>query len=179
MTGTALAYISGMKDIIKCYVSGRHTGDTGQDGIVSFAVPEYGVLFRCGAAGSKTDMEIIAFLTFLRFVEHNIGIFKPRTLHIYTDFPVLVYLMNKGAMVPGMDAVVREAEKYAKSFTYEVKFIDGKENRAAGSVADIPAMPADSKVKIKTFANLGSIGKPINTVTDMNPPQPDDGGIKI
>ncbi|MEZ5358732.1 MAG: hypothetical protein R3F48_07840 [Candidatus Zixiibacteriota bacterium] len=167
-----------MKDIIKCYVSGRHTVDSEQDGTVSFAVPEYGVLFRCGAAGSKTDMEIIAFLTFLRFVEHNIEIFKPRKLHIYTDFPLLVYLMNKGALIPGMDAVVREAEKYAKNVEFEVKFIDGKENRAAGSVVDIPAMPANSKVKIKTFANLDTIGKPINIKADMAPPQT-DGGIKI
>lgn len=167
-----------MKDIIKCYVSGRHKPDSGRDGTVSFAVPEYGVLFRCGAAGNKADMEIIAFLTFLRFVEHNIEIFKPRKLHIYTDFPLLVYLMNKGAMVPGMDAVIREAEKYARNIEFEVKYVVDKENRAAGSVVDIPAMPADSKVKIKTFANLGTIGKPVNSKADMTPPQT-DGGIKI
>ncbi len=173
-----LAEYLGMNDTIKCYVAGRHLPDNGEDGTVSFAVPEFGVLFRCGAAGNKADLEIIAFLTFLRFVEHNLEIFSSRKLHVNTDFPLLVYLMNKGAIVPGMEAVVQQAEKYAKNIEYEVKYVDAKENRAAGSVVDIPPMPADSKIKIKTFANM-NIGKPLNTVTDMTPDQPQGGGIKI
>ncbi|MCK5124982.1 MAG: hypothetical protein KAR42_01895 [candidate division Zixibacteria bacterium] len=167
-----------MKDVIKCYVAGRYLPDDPKEGIVSFAVPEYGVLFRCSAQGNKADLEIIAFLTFLRFVEHNIDIFNSRILHIYTDFPLLVYLMNKDAIVPGMDAVVREAEKYAKNIKYEVKFVHERENRATGSVNDIPPMPADSKIKIKTFANL-SLTKPKINLTNITPQESSGGGIKI
>ena len=166
-----------MKDIIKCYVSGNHIPNGIKEGTVSFAVPEYGVLFRCGAEGAKAELEIIAFLTFLRFAEHNKDIFKSRTIHVYTDFPLLVYLMNKGVAAPDLAAVVNEAEKYAKELKFEVKWIDPKENRAAGSIADIPAMPVDSKIKIKTFANL-DIARP-HAESDKTPGKRSVGGIKI
>ncbi|MEE9441216.1 MAG: hypothetical protein V3V99_00920 [candidate division Zixibacteria bacterium] len=149
-----------MRDFIKCYVSGQYQNGNEKEGIVSFAVPEYGVLFRCMASGTKAELEIIAFLSFLKFAEHNLDIFKTRQLRIFTDFSLLVYIMNNGAVgMPGMEAVVSEAKKYSKKMEYTVKWISEKENRAAESVVNIPQMPVKNRVKIKTFANL-NITKP-------------------
>lgn len=146
-----------MKDALKCYVSGRQLDAVTRQGIISFAVPEYGVLFRCGASGARSDLEVIAFLSFLRFVDLNKDEFKKRQMLIYSDFPVLVYLMNKGAVAgKGTDAVIRQAEKYTKGISYQVKWIDEKGNRAAGSINDIPRLPADSRLNLKSFANLTS-----------------------
>jgi hypothetical protein len=149
-----------MKDYIKCYVSGQHQRGQEKEGIVSFAVPEYGILFRCMASGTKAELEIIAFLSFLKFAEHNLNIFETKQMRIFTDYPLLVYLMNNGAVgMPGMEAVVSEAKKYSKKMEFTVKWIGEKENRAADSVANIPQMPVKNRVKIKTFANL-NITKP-------------------
>lgn len=149
-----------MKDILKCFVSGNLLPGEPKQGVVSFAVPDYGILFRCQAEGSRADLEIIAFLSFLRFAEHNIDIFKKKELHIHTDFPVLVFVMNnKTGTGGGIEAVRREARKSAKRLNFKVHLIDSKENRAAGAVGSIPALPVGSDLKIKTFANL-SIGKP-------------------
>jgi len=143
-----------MKDILKCYISGKPIEGLDKKGIISFAVPEYGVLFRCGAAGNRADLEVIAFLTFLRFVEHNKNIFKPRQLHIFTDFPILVYLMTNGVSGHGMDAVRRQALEYAKGVHFKVQWIDVSGNRAAGSIGQIPDMPTNTKLKIKSFPGL-------------------------
>ncbi|MFH1699974.1 MAG: hypothetical protein ABIE07_05235 [Candidatus Zixiibacteriota bacterium] len=154
-----------MKDFIKCYISGRHQIKNEKEGIVSFAVPDYGILFRCMACGSRAELEIIAFLSFLKFAEHNLDIFKTRQLLIFTDFPLLVYLMNNGAVgMPGMQAVVAEAKKYSRKMEFTVKWINEKENRSADSVVNIPYMPLKHRVKIRTFANL-NITKPENNLT--------------
>jgi hypothetical protein len=144
-----------MNDILKCYVSGRAIQGQQNVGVVSFAVPEMGILFRCSASGSRADLEFIAFLSFLRFAEHNQELFKKRELHIFTDFPILMYLMNNNVQ-PGLEgsAVLKEASRAAKYVTYKVKWIEERMNRAAGPASDIPDMPADVKIKIKTFANL-------------------------
>ena len=149
-----------MKDILKCYVSGRLLSSDGREGIVSFAIPEQGVLFRCAAEGSRSDLEIIAFLTFLRFVEHNKDIFKKRELHIYTDFPPLAYLMDKHVVArKGMEAVLRQAQKYAREVVYKVMWVERKYNRAADPVGNIPDLPEGSDLKIRSFPGLGADSK--------------------
>lgn len=152
-----------MKDILKCYVSGNLLPGERKQGVVSFAVPDYGILFRCQAEGSRADLEIIAFLSFLRFAEHNIEIFQKKELRIHTDFPVLVFVMNnKTGTGGGIEAVRREAKKSAKRLRFKVDLIDSKDNRAAGAVGDIPELPVGSDLKIKIFANLSISNSPEN-----------------
>jgi hypothetical protein len=155
-----------MRDILKCYVSGRHLQGEDEEGIVSFAVPDYGILFRGLACGSRADLEIIAMFSFLRFAEHNLEIFQKRELQIHTDFPILAFIMSNDAEGgPGVAAVREEARKIAEKIRFEVALIDAAANRAAGSITDIPAMPIGSSLKIKTFANL-AIHKPSENSPD-------------
>jgi hypothetical protein len=146
-----------MMDTLKCFVSGRHLPGDSQHGVVSFAVPEYGILFRSLAKGGRADLEIIAFLSFLRFAEHNIEIFKRKQLNIFTDFPILAFIVNdESRSIPGVEAVRQEAAKKAKVLRFEVVLIDTESNRAAGSADDIPVMPIGSSLKIRTFASLAA-----------------------
>jgi hypothetical protein len=68
----------------------------------------------------------------------------------------------------GMEAVKREAEKIAKKIRFKIIMVDGENNRAAGSVGDIPDMPVGSSLKIKTFANLVSNKSADNRPDNMN-----------
>lgn len=157
-----------MRDLLKCYVSGRHLPGEQKQGTISFAVPEYGILFRCLAEGTRADLEVIAFLSFLRFVEHNIEVFSKKELEIFTDFPILAFIMNQDiGSAQGFEAVRREAKKTAKKIRFEVILMDAQANRAAGSIGDIPEMPAGSTLKIKTFANLA-----IKRAADIRPDSP-------
>jgi len=142
-----------MKDILKCYISGRHLPEDSQQGIVSFAVPEYGILFRCLAKGSRVDLEVIALMSLLRFAYHNIDIFGKKNLQIFTDYPVLAFIMNhESGGGQGIEVVRKEAQKFAKKIDFEIALIDSKGNRAAKAVGLIPEMPVGSDLKIKTFA---------------------------
>lgn len=154
-----------MNDILRCYVSGRHLAGSAEQGTVSFTVPDYGILFRCQAAGARADLEMVAFLALLRFIEHNKVLFKNHRVRILTDFPLLVYLMqNEGPINEGLLAVREQAHQYGKEIDFAVEWIDEKHNRAGHSVADIPAMPAEVGLKVKrslyAFAHRAEVGSP-------------------
>jgi len=161
----ALLVSMAMNDILRCYVSGRHLAGSAGQGTVSFAVPDYGILFRCQAAGARADLEMVAFLALLRFIEHNRALFKNHQVRILTDFPLLVYLMQNGSPVnEGLGAVRERARQYGKGIDFAVEWIDEKHNRAGHSVADIPAMPAEVSLKVKSslhsFAHRAEAGSP-------------------
>lgn len=142
-----------MKDSLKCYISGRLLPGESRQGIVSFAVPEYGILFRCQAEGSRIDLEVIALMIFLRFADHNIPIFGKKNLQILTDSPVLAFIMNhKSGGGKGVETVRKEAREFAKKMAFEIALIDSKSNRASKSVANIPEMPIGTNLRIKTLA---------------------------
>ncbi len=152
-----------MNDILLCYVSGRHPAGSDGQGTVSFAVPDYGILFRCQAAGARADLEMAAFLALLRFMEHYQALFKNHRVRILTDFPLLVYLMQNGDPVNERLVAVRErAQHYGKGFDFTVAWIDEEHNRAGRSIADLPAMPAEVGLKVKrslrAFVHAAEVG---------------------
>jgi hypothetical protein len=155
-----------MEDVLKCYVSGRHLPGDKRNGIIAFAVPEFGLLFRCQGAGTRTDLEIIAFLSFLKFAEHNVEIFKRRHLLIQTDYPLLAFMLSGHKQAGrGAETLLRQARKTAKSLRFEVALIDTAGNRAAGNACDIPSVPAGAKLDIKTFGAMTPPPKP-NDLSD-------------
>jgi hypothetical protein len=143
-----------MKTVLKCYVSGRpNAGDSGR-GVVSFAVPDYGILFRSLAEGSRMDLEMIALLSFLRFAVHNQDVFGSPELHICTDYDTLAAMMEPVNPSAKPGSLQREARKIAGKLRYKVLLVASEANRAAGSVADIPDLPANTTLEIKSFAGL-------------------------
>lgn len=139
-----------MDDFLKCYISGRPIQGQQKSGVISFAVPELGILFRCAATGGRPELESLAFLSFLRFAEHNRELFAKRKLCILSDFPVLVYLVNTGtALDTGSRAVLEESKRFAKSISFQMKWVESRLNRACDSAAEIPEMPSGATLKIK------------------------------
>mgnify|MGYP001256758956 CR=1 FL=1 len=144
-----------MRQSLKCYTSGRHLADGGNVGTVSFAVPDYGLLFRCRGEGTRAELEIIALMSFLRFAEANKELFAKRDLQIYTDFPFIVFLLNGKIRLDGrLTVVATQIQQYSRELSFQVKWIDGQSNRAASSVGDIPVLPADAGITIKGSAAL-------------------------
>lgn len=155
-----------MKTVLKCYISGRPgAGDPGH-GIVSFAVPDYGILFRSLAEGSRMDLEMIAFLSFLRFAVHNQDVFGSPELHIYTDYESLAAMMEPVNPSAKPGALQTEARKIAGKLHYKVYLISPDANRAAAPVDEIPDLPANASLEIKSFAGL-TLKKAVNPFSIM------------
>ena len=107
------------------------------------------------------DLEMIAFLSFLRFAVHNQDVFGSSELHIYTDHKSLASMMEPVIPSAKPGSLQKEAKKIAGKLRYKVFLIPPEANRAAGPVADIPDLPADATLEIKSFAGL-TVRQPIN-----------------
>lgn len=156
---------------MKCYISGRPLAAGNKAGTISFAVPDYGILFRCRGEGTRTELEIIAFMSLLRFAEANIELFRGKELLIHTDFPFIVYLLNdglpSGSAGAMLEAVAAKARQHAKEFTFRVQWVDGRDNRAAAPIGGIPDLPDESGRRLK-----GSLSHPDPLAAPRHPQQP-------
>jgi len=156
-----------MREVVKCYVSGQPAPGKSQGGIVSFAVPEFGVLFRSVADGSRTDLEIVALFSLLRFAAQNAEIFSPRAVEIFSDYPPVVYLLNhEGPTGKEMGSIRAEAKKIAGSICFSVTLVAPEANRAAGSIRAIPDLPDGSNIRIKSFTGI-TVRKPDSGFSDL------------
>lgn len=160
-----------MNEVIKCYTSGRPFSADGGRGIISFAVPDYGILFRCRGEGTRTELEIIAFMSLLRFAEANKELFHKKELHIHTDFPLIVYLLNDPKTASGkLGAVATRARQYAREFIFQATWVDPRDNRAAAPILTIPDLPAESGQRLKSSL---SHFDPLQSLRRPSAPKPD------
>lgn len=60
-------------------------------GIIAFAIPDIGFIFRSAHKGSALECEYYAFLTLCHFVEANVGLFKGQKLEFLGDATAVVY----------------------------------------------------------------------------------------
>lgn len=157
-----------MSEAIKCYTSGRPLAGDGRVGTVSFAVPDFGILFRCRGEGTRTELEVIAFMSLLRFAEANVALFRGKELLIHTDFPFIVYLLS-GDKPAGrmMEAVAAKARQSAREFTFRAQWVDPRDNRAAASIDGIPDLPDESGRRLK-----GSLSHPDPLPASRRPSSP-------
>ncbi len=69
--------------------------DDGKNALISFTIPDHGIVFRASFKGTHKEVEYAALLALLEFVEINPQIFKNKTLEIYSDSFTLVNQVNK------------------------------------------------------------------------------------
>ncbi len=100
------------------------------------------------------DLEMIALLSFLRFAVHNRDVFGSPELHVHTDHETLAAMMDPTNPSAISGPLQQQAKKIAGKLQFRVVLISSTANRAAGPVADIPDLPADALLEIKSFAGL-------------------------
>jgi len=66
----------------------------GHNALISFTIPDLGIVFRAGFSGAEKEVEYAALLALLEFVEINPQLFKNKALEIYSDSFTLVNQVN-------------------------------------------------------------------------------------
>jgi len=72
----------------------RKSEDDKHNALISFTVPDIGIVFRAAFCGTQKEVEYAALLALLEFVEINPQLFKNKTLEIYSDSFTLVNQVN-------------------------------------------------------------------------------------
>lgn len=102
-----------------------------KEGIVSFIIPDLGVLFKTRFCGSFFECEYMSLLSLLAFIDRSPKIFNDHKIDIYTDNPLIVHQVTK--KVSCSEDIRSHRDKavgYRQKFPYSLGWVPSYENRA-------------------------------------------------
>ncbi|MCI0329678.1 MAG: hypothetical protein L0196_01825 [candidate division Zixibacteria bacterium] len=138
--------------------SRRENREETGSGVISFAVPDIGFVFRSAHRGTSSECEYQALLSLCLFVEANAGVFKGQNLEFLGDSATVVYQVGRTAVsthlsgralrglstdggVPSRPAgVLERIRAFKKKLGFSVHWVPVLENRAAEQAALHPTV---------------------------------------
>ena len=147
---------------MKLYFYGTNHRDKREEsglGMIAFAVPDIGFVFRSAHKGTAFECEYYALLTLCQFVEANAGLFKGQKLEFLGDSTAVVYQISQpgvplraaGLAIEGLPADVNPADRaparllerlrtFRKKLGFSLLWVPVSENRAAEQAALHPTV---------------------------------------
>jgi hypothetical protein len=129
---------------IKCYFSAKtpeKDRTKKQYGLICFAIPGVGVVYKTRNYGSQYELEYISFLSLLRFIEVNRKAFENQKINIMCSSPLLVYQLNENS---GCLNEVRQyrhlALLYKRKLDFSLSWVPEDENRAQNGMMELPPL---------------------------------------
>jgi len=120
------------------------------DGMISFAVPDYGVLFRCRAHGSVIDLEFGAFFALLEFLKSRLSDQDIKAIQIMSSNPEFVFsFTGKKESIQQNQERARLLTKYSREYTIAISYVKPIDNRALLSPADYASLPTHIDITLK------------------------------
>ncbi len=149
MNTPAKSVVAYVASVIGPHVDPYMTSHCFSNGMVIFAVPDYGVLFKCRAEGEMIDLEFGAFLSLLKFVESSLAGERIGAMTVYSSQPEFVFAFSGQSrhLAPESERMRLLKERTAK-LKATVLYIEPNLNAALWSAADYPAIPQGQVVKI-------------------------------
>lgn len=127
---------------MRCYFHGAVTGDdklVKQEGTVSFAVPDIGVIFRSRWNGDLYECQYAGLLSLLRFIETNSKLFKGKTVEILSDASVVIYQLTKNSFIfKNLEPYYRMVQSYKAKFAFKLNWTPESENPANHGLNEMP-----------------------------------------
>jgi hypothetical protein len=119
--------------------------------MVIFALPDYGVQFKCQAEGKPIDLEFGAFFALLRFIEASLGDEKIASVAVLSSSPEFVFAFTGRSrhLETGSDRQKLLRERTAK-LGVAVSYVEPERNLALVSPADYPSLPEGKTVVVKS-----------------------------
>jgi hypothetical protein len=148
---------------IKCYIAARtnlRDKSVRQPGLVSFAIPDLGVLFRVRGIGSHYELEYMSLLSLLRFIELNRSAFQNHNIHIYSTSSLLVYQVNQNAFCQKeLERHKNLAVAYKNVLKFSLSWIPQSDNRAENGMLDLPPLKNSFKMDLSFDSGLKAEGQ--------------------
>ncbi len=111
-------------------------------GLIIFALPDFGILFRCRAEGNQIALEFGAFFSLLRFLKTYLAKEKIDSVVVRSSNPEFVFsFTGQGrhlARGSERELLLRE---YTKGVAVSVEYVEPRKNRCLQSPADYPSVP--------------------------------------
>ncbi len=118
-------------------------------GIIIFAIPEFGILFRCRALGTATDLEFAAYFALLRFIKTRLADQQVKAVQVLSSNPEFVFsFTGKSVHLNNNEERKKLLREYGREFKLAVGYIRPTDNKALISPGDFPSMPAGARIEL-------------------------------
>lgn len=119
---------------MQCFFYGTTKENNSKDshnGVVSFSIPDLGIVFRARFTGNPVECEYASLLALLEFIEINPHLFQNRTVEIFGDsFEVVNQVNLQMICQKDLEPYRNMALVYKKKIPYSLNWIPEKENPA-------------------------------------------------
>jgi hypothetical protein len=133
-----------VRPTMQCFVSVKtllRDKEKKQNGLISFAIPDLGILFKTRDFGSHYELEYRSLLALLRFIEANEQAFRSQKLNVLSSSPLLVYQMNESSLCQKEVRIDRNlALAYKRKLKFSLSWVPEGENRALSGIMDLPPL---------------------------------------
>ena len=165
---------------VKLYFYGSNRRERREEsglGIIAFAVPDIGFVFRSAHKGTALECEGYALLTLCQFVEGNTGLFKGQKLEFLGDSTAAVYQVSQpgisaraaGQSRQGLPAdgyparLLERLRAFKKKLGFSIRWVPVSENRAAEQAALHPTVKNPPLSEKLNTSFLEAFGREKNT----------------
>jgi len=132
---------------MKCYFYGHNfseKSDRRNRGIISFVIPDIGVVYRTRFTGDRFECEYRALISLLEFVASNSDMMEHQQLELLGDSAVVVYQVNgKMPVYSRLQPFYRIVEQFKTKFNFKVSWMPASLNRAAKALPDLPPLKVE------------------------------------
>lgn len=158
---------------MKCYFHGTNSSnDTNAKygGVISFAIPDIGVVYRTKCKGDRFECEYQALSALLEFLTANHEAISNQNIEILGDSAVVVYQLNgKMQVSSSLQSYYRRVERYRSKIKFKVSWTPASLNRAAMIVPKLPPLKANIKFDY-SFAEKKTRGKGKGPIPPLGSP---------
>lgn len=119
-------------------------------GLIIFAIPAYGVLFKCRADGSTIDMEFASFFALLRFIKNSLTKEKIKKVRVHSSNGEFVFSFAQvGIHLSGRPQRKKMLGEYQSQFDISIGYIAKTRNKALIPPTEYPSTPVFATPVIK------------------------------
>ncbi len=119
-------------------------------GMIAFAIPAYGILFRARAEGDPIALEFGAFFSLLEFVKTRLQHLDITSVQILSSNPEFVFsFTGKSGHILEHEDRKQLLLEYSKLYTISVGFVKTIDNRARVALPECASIPKHMKTPIK------------------------------
>jgi hypothetical protein len=119
-------------------------------GMVAFAIPSLGIVFKCRAEGELLDLEFGALFSLLEFVRTSLKAEKIKEVRVFSSNPKFVFAFT-GVSPHLAKGSTREKllREYARGLQLAVGYVETHKNRTLVPPVDYPSLPAERKSPLR------------------------------
>ena len=115
-------------------------------GIIMFAVPSQGILFRCRVTGTGINLEFAALFALLRFLESSVGDRRPASIRVFSSNPEFIFSFSgKGRHLSPGSSREKQLRKFSELMKIAVGYVELADNYCLTSTADYPSLPDNAR----------------------------------